>query len=428
MISNYDPCHVPVNNALNSVNSLHSGPEGRILKMSLAESRKSETFELLEDHDFLDYLSKHCDRLSEAESESARLEDLGGNINRVRRVIYKTAGGGEESLIIKHVPRDGHLARYPAIKFCDRRLDREHNWYHWCHQISRPGQNVKVPDILHYDRERRVMVMEDLGRGKAFDTLLQSAADKKTILSNLGSFLGSTHRASLASTVPLQMDNEAARQNRRYVFTMHVEEPETVTRIWQDSYKDQDRISLSARLSMKDEYLDKYAGQIRPVLENLENSFKTGSSGQAGGKIVYTHGDLHTRSIILSQEGAIGIIDAELSDYGNACFDLGIFVAHLWAHSISLGIPQEEVLKDTAGFLGQYSRAFEPGQPVPDSGFLADFVQHAGAEMLRRLLGPAGFNTDLSREAFIEVLITATDLLLDGDYLVARLLEAIEDL
>ncbi|MCA9803617.1 MAG: phosphotransferase [Cyanobacteria bacterium HKST-UBA02] len=380
-------------------------------------SLKSETFELLEDRDFLDYLRKNCSAFSESEGK-ASLEDLGGNINRVRRVAFRTAAGKRTSLIVKHVPRDGHLARYPAIKFCDRRLDREHDWYQWCHQVREPASTVKVPDVIHYDRERRVMVMEDLGAGTAFDSLLQSTGDKKNVLGNLGSFLGSTHRASLASTVPLAKDNEAARQNRRYVFTMHVEEPDTVSRIWHDIYGKHSKISLAARIAMKEEYLDKYSGQISPVLEELESTFKT------AGKVVYTHGDLHTRSIIVSQSGTIGIIDAELSDYGNSCFDLGIFGAHLWAHSISLGLPQDEVLKDTASFLGPYSRSFAPGEP--DLDLLADFIRHAGAEMLRRLLGPAGFNTDLSREDFSEMLITATDLLLDGDYLVADLLEAIE--
>lgn len=389
--------------------------------MSLAESRKSETFELLEDRDFLDYLSKNCSGFSAA-GGAASLEDLGGNMNRVRRVSYETADGKKESLIIKHVPRDGHLARYPAIRFCHRRLDHEHDWYRWCHQLARPAAAVKVPDIIHYDPERRVLVMADLGRGTAFDTLLRSARDKKPLLGNLGSFLGNAHRASLASSVPLTRDNEAAGQNRRYVFTMHLEEPDTVTRIWRDIYGEHGRIPLADRLATKDEYLDKYAGQIRPVVERLETSFKT------EGRIVYTHGDLHTRSIIVSPGGTIGIIDAELSDYGNSCFDLGIFGAHLWAHSISLGIGREEVLEDTACFLGAYFRAFDPGEPVPDRGLLADFAQHAGAEMLRRLLGPAGFNIDLSREAFSEMLMIATDLLLDGDYLVARLRESIEAL
>ncbi|MGD9683610.1 MAG: phosphotransferase [Candidatus Obscuribacterales bacterium] len=386
-------------------------------------SLKSETFELLEDRDFLDYLRRNCNALSESQGK-ASLEDLGGNINRVRRVTYRTATGEKASLIVKHVPRDGQLARYPAIKFCDRRLDREHDWYQWCHQIPGPASTVKVPDIIHYDREKRVMVMEDLGKGTAFDSLLRRTGDKKNVLGNLGSFLGSAHRASLSSTVPLAEDNEAARQNRRYVFTMHVKEPDTVSRIWHDIYGKHRKISLASRIALKDEYLDKYSGQISPVLEELENTFKTASRG--GGKVVYTHGDLHTRSIIVSPVGAIGIIDAELSDYGNSCFDLGIFGAHLWAHSISQGTPRDEVLKDTASFLGPYSRSFDPGEPVPDRGFLADFVQHAGAEMLRRLLGPAGFNTDLSRETFSEMLITATDLLLDGDFLVTQLLEAIE--
>lgn len=369
--------------------------------------------ELESDEDFVEYVRKH---VGVKDTITAEIENLSGNINRVRRVHFHSSAGNSQSYVVKHVPRGGQLERYPTIIFPDNRLSFEAQWLHFCRGKVQTDR-VRTPNIIHFGNGDRTIIMEDLKPRMTLGEYCQNGPELKIVLQDLGRFLIEIHKASIgAAIVP---NNPTAALNRPFVFSKPIAQPEEMCALWRARQKDmlgeEDKlsgagISLSEQIQLQQRYLRKYAGQVLPILKDLESSFKQCSDP------VLTHGDLHTDSILMLENDGIGVIDAELCDYGSAGFDLGTLWAHVWAGLVSADTDREKIFEALAWLLSGYAphnSIRQQSDCISLLNLLESTAQHCGAEILRRLLGAAGFKTSLSMSQSQYLLEIATRLLIE---------------
>lgn len=369
--------------------------------------------ELESDEDFVEYVREY---VVVKDSVAAELENLSGNINRVRRVHFQSTEGNSQSYVVKHVPRGGQLERYPTIIFPDNRLYFEAQWFRFS-RAQVHSDRVRTPNIIHFGNGDRTIIMEDLKPRMTLGQYCEKGNELKTVLQDLGRYLIQIHKASIgAGVVP---NNPSAGLNRPFVFSKPIAQPEEMCALWRAREKDmldkEDKangagISLSEQIQLQNGYLRKYAGQVLPILRDLESSFKQCSES------VLTHGDLHTDSILMLENDGIGVIDAELCDYGSAGFDLGTLWAHVWAGLVSADTDGEEIFEALVWLLTGYApqnSIREQSDCISLLNLLESTAQHCGAEILRRLLGAAGFKCCLSMSQRQYLLEIATRLLLE---------------
>ncbi|MBI4533715.1 MAG: aminoglycoside phosphotransferase family protein [Candidatus Melainabacteria bacterium] len=348
--------------------------------------------------------------------EKAQVEDLSGNINRVRRVKLWFAGGQRQSFVVKHVPEGGRLERYPSIIFPENRLSFEVAWFHLSKQIEHEHA-VCTPAVLYFSQDQRTVIMEDLAPLCSLGDWLRHNLGSKPedLLKTLGAFLGQIHQATVDSVA---FSNPGAALNRPYVFTLALKEPAQMRAIWEEqvarraSMAEEERnceIKLMRRIGLQERYLRKSRDSVLPVLIELERTFKQGQWS------VLTHGDLHTDSVLVLSDSRLGVVDAELCDHGSPAFDVGMLCAHMWACAVASGLSQDGLVARLVAFFDGYIEEFWSSvQAGPDEKLvvLQSTALHCGAEILRRLLGAAGFSFSLTDAQFEELLETATKLLL----------------
>lgn len=378
-------------------------------------SKCVSTDELKSDMEFVELIKGQSSKLNIDSLSGVRteVEDLSGNINRVRRVRLLWPDGRERTFVVKHVPANGRLERYPEIVFPESRLAFEAEWFELAEQL-RSNNAVTTPHVLHFDKDQRVLIMEDLEPQCSLGEFLRQKQNVAGyLLVRLGQFLERVHSGSsgFASAVA----NPSAAQNRPFVFTLPLVEPDKMRAIWEGAEKTQSqselgssRITLRERIIVQERYLRGPGSQVLPIVAELERTFKQGQRG------VLTHGDLHTESVLVLGDERLGVVDAELCDYGCRGFDLGTFCAHLWACRLVAGMNKKDIGRELGHFLAAYANElFEHG-----NGSLAEAwalyessIAHCGAELLRRLLGAAGFAFPLTAFQFEELLEDATTFL-----------------
>lgn len=361
--------------------------------------------ELESDEDFVEYVREY---VGVKDSVATELENLSGNINRVRRVHFRSTEGNSQSYVVKHVPRGGHLERYPTIIFPDNRLSFEVQWLHFC-RTTEQTDRVRTPNIIHFGNGNRTIIMEDLKPRMTLGQYCQKGTELKRVLQDLGRFLIQIHKASIgAGIVP---NNPTASLNRPFVFSKPIAQPEEMCAVWRARDKDMlGEEGLSEQIQLQNGYLRKYAGHVLPILKGLESSFKQCSEP------VLTHGDLHTDSILMLENNGIGVIDAELCDYGTAGFDLGTLWAHVWAGLVSADTDREEIFEALVSLLSGYAphdSIRQQSDCISLLNLLESTARHCGAEILRRLLGAAGFTARLSMSQRQYLLEIATTLLIE---------------
>ena len=370
--------------------------------------------ELHTDEDFIRYVVKCVPEADAVASflDYAFVETLDGNMNKVRRVRLGIAGGTACSYIVKHVPQGGYLSKYPSLQFPEERLDYEKRWYEHV-ETWRLSQGlvilpaVRTPLLYCYERNSRILVLEDFG-SLALDKIKLSRHNPKEIFKTVGKFLSLLHSAG---QVTESVENPAAEKNREFVFRFHLESPEAVQELWRaqlspgadSSERAADKKRLEHRIREQEKYISKYSKHVGPCLSSLSDNFRSGPN-------VFTHGDLHTGSLLILADGSIGIIDAELSDFGPRAFDVGTLSAHVLAQMVASG----DSLTKSKRTVGYLVHAYtEHNQPELTDVIQREIAGFAGAELLRRLIGPAGFNTPLCSEMWSVLLAIATDLILD---------------
>lgn len=358
--------------------------------------------ELIRDDDFTVYVEGV---LSGSKVKHGSLEDLSGNINRVKRLSISLTTG-DTSLIVKHVPEAGRLAGYPTLFFSSDRLDFDNQWLTTAATVlnKENGQGLKIPEILHYDSLNRTMIMEDLGRkslSEALPGFRDATAALVDLLTKAGRELAHVH--TRAGALARKTCNKAATDNRPYLFSYHIKEPELVSSIWKDN--GDDGIGIDERRELQTAFLRTHLSKVEPILDRLSSSFSKKKQKDKRAK-VYCHGDLHTGSVMLfeeNQNSCLAIIDAEFCDQGPPGFDPGVLTAHLMAELLVLGYSKTDTRNILTAFPAAYIQSLDDF-PSPKEDLEQEILLYTGAELLRRLLGPAGFNRTLSREQFEELL------------------------
>lgn len=423
-----------------------------------------EAGELTENWQFRKYLDSHKENFpnefASLDYESSRIEDISGNINWVKRVNVPDTTNNT-TLVVKHVPLDGRLSRFPSIRFSPSRLDFDHAWLLHATGALKDTKHLRVPMIYDFDPELRLLVMEDLGTTSLSETLTRSMSghyespqepSKKVpfnlaqgseevfsekCLSNIlelaeslgrGMALINSSENSLqsqtqANKTNIPVRNPAARENRPYIFHMHLDQPQFVADIWraretqtrENSTKTglppshRNFICLEDRLNLQARMLRDLSEDLVPALKRLDANFENCPDP------VFTHGDLHTGSLIVDQiKNSIGVIDAELADPGPASFDLGLLTAHLIAELDFDLVPEvaDKLVSSYMEELGQGSSNIQKKREA-QSRLLEETSLYAGAEILRRLMGPAGFSAPVERDKFEFLFEFSCKLLLD---------------
>lgn len=337
---------------------------------------------MLEDKDFVDHIFAYKEllHLPEEEPSSWSVENLSGNINRVRRVRLNYLQTGSYSFIVKHLPEGGRLERYPGIKFPESRLRFESQWLKLCEETNTCTE-VRSPKLLCRDDEFHTLVLEDLGKKPSYADSINYCPPM--INESLGRFLGAFHGQTLGVD---DVNNPSAEQNRPYVLTYPLAQRNHIRQIWLEQCTNSELIE--EQIVLQDWFFDEFAASLLPVLESMENNFK------ASGITALTHGDLHGDSILVLDSQRLGILDAELCDTGTPAFDVGTVIGHIWGNMAAANAPQDAILAAIFALVNAYDKSLAEHSNIAANDISLireESLQYAGAEILRRTLGAATF-------------------------------------
>lgn len=308
------------------------------------------------------------------------VENLSGNINRVRRVQVGYTQNQVFSFIVKHLPEGGRLERYPGISFPESRLMFESQWMELCFKKN-TCIKVRAPKLLCHDQQFRTLVLEDLGEVPSYADSVNSCPPAVT--KYLGAFLGAFHGKTFGS---VDISNPSAAQNRPYVLTYPLAQRNHIRQIWLEQRTNSELIE--EQIALQDWFFDQFATLLLPVLESMESNFK------ASDITAFTHGDLHGDSILVLDSERLGIIDAELCDTGTPAFDVGTVVGHIWGNMAAANAHQDAVLATIFSFIDAYDKSLAKHSSLAGNeiGQLREeSLRYAGAEIIRRMLGAATF-------------------------------------
>ena len=126
-----------------------------------------------------------------------------GNINWVRRI--RATGG--RSWIVKQA-RDA-LERFPQYQADSIRLVYEARYIETARPHDRGGI---LPEVLHFDEENRVLVLEDLGTAPRMDDRLRQRRDIDADLESLCRFLARVHAATSDEELAARFANHQMRR------------------------------------------------------------------------------------------------------------------------------------------------------------------------------------------------------------------------
>ncbi len=286
-----------------------------------------------------------------AAGSPVRVEAAGdGNINWVRRARCDTG-----SWIVKQARPA--LERFPEYRVSTERIAFEARYY----EAVRPLDAANVcPQVLDFDPDQRVLILEDLGTVPRLDRALLDGRDGSAVARRLGEFLGKVHRATRGPEMAGRFENQAMRElHGEHIFSLPfrpndfpLAEPVAARakRLWGDS----------ALVALADAAYARYRAPRGALV----------------------HADVQAGNILLAPEGA-KLLDAEIAHLGDPAFDLGVLFAHFllpaFAHG-DFGVARAA--------LGEGWEAYA-AQGEPASVRFEECARYAGIEILRRTLGAA---------------------------------------
>lgn len=292
-----------------------------------------------------------------------------GNMNCVLRGHLSS----DDSLIFKQsLP---WVAKYPDIPAPVERLDVEAAFFSALRDQT--ALVARMPRILGYAEEERILCMQDLGAGQDFTGLYAtSTADLVRwvdALSGLAEWLAALHRVAVDD--PEAFTNRSMRRlNHEHIFVLPLTQDIGPTPAIGQAVSE---LRQDATLRAAAERLGKI------YLGNLETS-----------AACLLHGDFYPGSWLQTSKSAM-VIDPEFGFFGPPEFDVGVMLAHLQFAGFDASA--------RASILSGY-RPIEAFQPA-----LADAF--AAIEVIRRLLGVARLPLEASPETLSHWLIRARDTL-----------------
>lgn len=283
--------------------------------------------------------------------DAALVEEAGdGNINFVRRVRAQDG----TTLVVKQA-RDA-LERFPEYRVTTERIVFERRYLRHAAELAGTRADV-LPDVVDFDADARVLVLEDLGELR-LDTALESGPPPRDALTKLGEFLGAVHERSRPRAAELDrrfQNGEMRELHGEHIFTLPYE---------------LGAFPLSDSLRKTAEGVLARPG-VRRAIASLRDRYY--ASGDA-----LIHADPQPGNVLL-QSGRPRLIDAEIAHVGDPAFDLGTALAHLYIHGLARDDASDPGEALAAGYLAGGGRPADVEQAQ----------RYAGVEMLRRTIGAA---------------------------------------
>lgn len=220
-----------------------------------------------------------------------------------------------------------------------------------------PAVQRHMPRLLGVDERSRVLLLEDLGRGRDLTTIYDGDALADQELDALVDYLIALHGVRLTpADRPGFANREMRCLNHEYIF----------------------RLPLSPDNPVDLDGLTPGLGEAAATLTTDEAYVQTvtrlGAAYLADGEVLL-HGDYFPGSWLRTDDG-VAVIDPEFCFVGDASVDLGVFIAHL----VMVGQSGQRI----EDVVARYHRV-HPGS----ESSLADCLRLAGVEIMRRLIGVA---------------------------------------
>ncbi len=307
------------------------------------------------------------------------VDDISGNINRVRRLLFiDDFTGSKQGVVIKTVPENGCLERYPNIRFPEDRLSFEYQYFRLAEEAAETHEELAhwVPGLWHAAKDSpdgliRALVLEDLTPALTLQAhVLRRVAVPETFLTDLGCKLALFHSWSAQNLEPHTPSNPSAAMNRPFVLTHPFEQAETLGNQW--AMQDE-----CWRNRLQDSFMRQFREALLPQARLLLSGFRD------EGFNVLTHGDLHAESIFIISDNPV-VIDAELCDVGAAWFDTGMVLAHFRMLSVA-----GNQRLSAESFLKAYCDTLDKEIGIIPENLIKNTFQLAGFEIIRRILGVA---------------------------------------
>lgn len=317
------------------------------------------------------------------------VEIPGGNLNYAFRV-----SDGAADLFVKQTPGFVKVLG-PETKLDAARLNVEHQAYReWAAALGEGDPATSsLPDVLHFDGERMVLVLEYLDSYVLLHERLSAGHADAALARRLGEILGAAHAATHCALVPPERaarytgafaNLELRGLQLEYVFSKAFREAEQAAELREDA-------------------------AFLGALDALKASYR----GEEPANLALCHGDLHAGSVMVDPAGGhVKLIDPEFAVYGPPGLDVGCLVSSyvLAAVQIAASAPPDE---QTAGTIwepvsltkgvrgvraavGALWEAYEEAMaernvpPALLEATAADAVGFAGCEVARTALGYAG--------------------------------------
>lgn len=310
-----------------------------------------------------------------AEDETLqRIEKPGeGNMNYVLRVRTD-----RQSLIVKQ--SRPWVEKYPQLDAPIERIVVEAQFYNALTEVE--SLNSFVPRLKGFRKDDFFMVLEDLGEASDFTSIYKKSEQISAIeLSDLMQFISGLHGISVEEMQQPFPDNQALKTlNAEHIFTYPYLEENGL-----DLDTVQPGLRTVAITYQKDEVL-------KTKIQQLSERYL-----EKGGTLL--HGDYYPGSWLRTNEGT-RVIDPEFAYLGHAEFDLGVLVAHL-----KMAQTDEAVIQAGLAAYGHTGRDFDH----------ALFAEFCGAEILRRIIGLAQIQLNLTLEEKEHLLLWASASVLNPD-------------
>ena len=257
-----------------------------------------------------------------------------------------------------------------------------------------------VPEVYHFDEERSLMVMEDLGHYQIMRKALMKQTEHPHFAKQMGQFLAKT----LFSTSDFALGSvEKKQKSAQFLNEAMVKTSEDV--IFNYPYRNDDSNRFNPLI--ENIVLDVWANQpLKCEAAKLKLKFLTETQS-------LVHGDLHTGSIFVSEDG-LKVFDHEFAFYGPMGFDIGTLFAHLLLNASSYEGRAEKSQEESAfqsyllevieGIWQQFEREFRrlaTENGIDKTLFVDGYIDHfltsvlqdavgfAGCKMMRRVIGVA---------------------------------------
>ncbi len=283
--------------------------EGRFEAMN----EKYKTHFLMNTETVLDY-TKEVLKLFPSDDDISACEIGDGNINYVFRVFSSKTG---KSIVIKQADKLLRSSGRPLSSYRSK-IEAE------ILKIQKSLAPAFVPEVYNYDENMCAIAMEDISsyNNMRFELM------KGNIFPNFADQISSFISLSLLPTTDLVMNRGAKKENVKLFINKElcdISEDLVFTEPYYN-YKNRNIISEG-----QEEFVRKFLYEnihLQSEVGKLRDKFM--NSSQA-----LIHGDLHTGSIFINNEG-IKIIDPEFAFYGPIGYDIGNVIAHLffsWAYN-----------------------------------------------------------------------------------------------